>query len=68
MVAKEAAPVGRRMWSVEEVAEFLGLSQKTVWRWHEAGKLPAAKKLPGRAVRWDPTKIEAWFNKLPDKA
>lgn len=62
------APVGTKMWSVKEVAEYLDVSVKTVWRYVEAGKFPKPKKYPGgRAIRWDPKKIEAWFNKLPDK-
>ena len=66
MAAKTAsAPIGSRLWSVKEVAEFLALSEKTVWRWHEAGKLPPGRKLPGRAVRWDPAKIKTWFEKQP---
>lgn len=52
-------------WTVAQVAEFLGVSAKTVWRWHEAGRMPAGKKLPGRSVRWDPAKVKAWFEKLP---
>ena len=54
-----------RRWSVREVAEFLGVSVKTVWRWHLAGKLPKGRKMVGRTVRWDPEAIRRWWERQP---
>jgi excisionase family DNA binding protein len=52
-------------WSVREVARFLGVSTKTVWRWNETKRIPQGKKLPGRTVRWDPEALRRWFEKQP---
>lgn len=64
-VEANAQAVAGRKWSVRDVAAFLGVSEKTVWRWHERKKLPAAKKMPGRTVRWDPDQIRRWWEKQP---
>lgn len=57
--------IERRTWGVKEVAEFLGVSERTVWRWYDAGDMPKAKKLPGRTVRWASEAILRWFDKQP---
>lgn len=52
--------------TAQEVADFLGISIKTLWRWHDAKKIPAGKRLGGdRVIRWDPAAIEKWFHSQP---
>ena len=46
-----------------EVAEMLGVSVGSVWRWSASGRLPAPVKL-GRASRWRKSEIEAKIAKL----
>jgi excisionase family DNA binding protein len=60
----KVVPESRR-WSVREVAEFLGVSVKSVRRWSEAGKMPRGRRLAGRVLRWDPEAVRRWFDKQP---
>lgn len=34
---------GDKILGVEELAEFFGMSEQTIWRWCKSGKLPAFK-------------------------
>ena len=43
------------------VAELLDLSVETVFRWVKAGKLPAIR-LPGGAIRFRESEIDAWLD------
>jgi excisionase family DNA binding protein len=53
-------PRASRLITADEVAALLGLSARTVWRMHSAGKLPEPIRL-GRAVRWRHKEIDAWI-------
>ena len=46
---------------VGEVAQLLGISERSVWRMQSAGKLPAAIRLAG-SIRWRRAEIEAWVS------
>jgi excisionase family DNA binding protein len=46
--------------TVKEVAEMLGLSERTVYRLSDAGNMPCPVKL-GAAVRWRTKELEAWI-------
>ena len=46
---------------VREVAYWLGLSTKTVYRLAEEGRLPGAIKVSNR-LRFDPKRIRAWLD------
>ena len=48
-----------RLWTVHELAEFLGLRPKTVYTWVEQGYVPHYK-IGGR-VRFDPAEIKRWL-------
>ena len=48
-----------RLYSLEEVAERLGVSERTVRRWVKAGDLPAYK--PGREYRIKPADLEEFL-------
>ncbi len=45
-----------------EVAEWLGISLHTLYKWVESGKLPAVK-VGGYCLRFDPEKIEKLVEK-----
>lgn len=51
--------VAGSLWTVDEVAQFLGVSPKTVRKWQLAGSLPFVK-LGGKLVRFQPEAIRAW--------
>lgn len=47
--------------TVKEVAEMLGLSERTVYRLADAGNMPRPVKL-GAAVRWRRNELERWID------
>ncbi len=46
--------------NVNQVAERLGVSADTIWRWKRQGEFPKAVKLGGRTTRWRLVDVEAW--------
>ncbi|MEV6069244.1 helix-turn-helix domain-containing protein [Nocardia sp. NPDC052001] len=48
-----------RLWTVEEVAYFLGISPKTLYQWKWLGEGPPVT-LIGRRLRYHPAKVKAW--------
>ena len=49
-----------RLLDVSEVASLLGVSARGVWRWRDAGSIPAPVTL-GRLVRWRHSEIMEWI-------
>jgi excisionase family DNA binding protein len=49
-------PVCRRLFSVEQAAEFAGVSVEQIWRWVMTGKLEAYRLYAGR-VRIDEVEL-----------
>lgn len=54
------AEMGERLLTARVVAERLGLCTETVLAWVREGKLPAFR-LPGGAIRFRETDLEAWL-------
>lgn len=51
----------RRYWDVHNIAEVLGVSVATIYRWRSDGTpMPPAIKI-GQAIRWRPETVEAWM-------
>ena len=46
--------------TVEELAQLLSLSERTLWRLRSAGALPKPVKL-GNSVRWVRVEIQNWI-------
>jgi excisionase family DNA binding protein len=55
-VAKVHEP--ERWYSVEEIAEHLGVSKETIYRWVEKGKIPASKV--GRQWKFKVSEVDEW--------
>jgi len=51
----------KRFLNPKETAVYLGLSIHTIYAWVKLGKIPFYKV--GRAVRFDPRKLEFWLRK-----
>jgi excisionase family DNA binding protein len=47
--------------SVEEIAEHLGISKETVYRWLEKGKIPAHRV--GKLWKFRASEVDAWVLK-----
>jgi excisionase family DNA binding protein len=56
-----------RLWSVRDVAHYLGVSVHTVYFWRSEGIGPASRKI-GKHVRYRPDDVRAWFDEQPDGA
>ena len=48
-----------------EVAEILGVSRVTLWRWERQGLLPAKRKIGPNTVGWFEDEILAWLASRP---
>jgi excisionase family DNA binding protein len=56
-----------RLWTVAEVAEYLGVPVKTVYRWRCVGYGPPGCRV-GRYVRYRSSDVEAWIDEVTDPA
>lgn len=50
------------LWSVEEVAAFLGIPVATLYQWRYRRTGPRAAKV-GRHLRYDPADVRAWLDR-----
>lgn len=48
----------------KEIAQALGISRMTVWRWAKAGRLPQPRKLGANTTRWDSNEVQAAIQKM----
>jgi excisionase family DNA binding protein len=56
-----------RLWTVEDVAEYLGIPVNTLYDWRTRGYGPAAKRV-GKYLRYKAADVIAWFESLDDVA
>jgi excisionase family DNA binding protein len=49
------------LWTVDDVAEFLGVPVNTLYQWRYRRTGPRASRV-GRHLRYDPADVRAWFN------
>ena len=49
-----------RLLSLEQVADILAVSRRTVYRFRDSGFMPPAIKL-GRMLRWRESEIQEWI-------
>jgi len=52
--------VPKLLLNVKEVAQLIGLSERTVWKLSSCGELPAPVRV-GRSVRWLRTSLEEFL-------
>lgn len=43
-----------------ELADLIGVSPVTIWRWEKSGSFPRRIKLGPRLVAWDRVEVERW--------
>jgi excisionase family DNA binding protein len=51
----------QRRWTVEDVAEYLGVPIKTLYKWRCQNYGPVGVRV-GKHLRYDPEDVVAWFN------
>jgi predicted DNA-binding transcriptional regulator AlpA len=59
--------VNDRLWTVQDVAEFLNVPVGTLYDWRCRRYGPPAKKV-GRYLRYEEDKVRQWFAQLDDGA
>lgn len=59
--------IKQRLWSVQDVAEYLGVPVGTLYDWRCKGYGPRAKKV-GRYLRYEADVVRRWFAELDDGA
>jgi len=52
--------IDERLLTTREVADFLGVHEKTVRRWQRAGGLPCVRQ--GRWIRYQPVDVLRWIS------
>jgi len=52
-------PTCPRLWTLQDVSEFLNVPVGTLYQWRVRGEGPPAYKV-GRHIRFDPDRVRAW--------
>lgn len=52
------------LWSVRDVAEYLGVQVGTLYAWRSEGRGPASRRV-GKYVRYRPSDVRRWVDELP---
>jgi predicted DNA-binding transcriptional regulator AlpA len=53
-----------RLWSVQEVGEYLGVPVHTLYAWRTAGTGPPGRRI-GKRLRYRPQDVRDWVASLP---
>ncbi|GAA1858654.1 hypothetical protein GCM10009836_43600 [Pseudonocardia ailaonensis] len=59
--------IRKRLWTVQDVADFLGVPVATVYDWRCKGYGPRGKKV-GRYLRFEEDVVRQWFAQLDEDA
>ena len=54
------------LWDIDQVASYLGVPKRTLYRWRTFGYGPPGKKV-GRHLRYRASDVIAWFADLKDE-
>ncbi len=55
----------RRLWTPEELADYLGVSLHCVYAWSSRGGGPKVLRV-GARLRYRPDDVEAWLDRVTD--
>lgn len=53
-----------RLWSVQDVSDYLGVPVATIYAWRSAGTGPPGRRV-GKRLRYQPQEVCDWFASLP---
>lgn len=48
-----------KLWSIEDVSDYLGIPKNTLYQWRTKGYGPAGKRM-GKYIRYRPEDVETW--------
>lgn len=52
-------PTCERLWTIDDVSAFVGVSVQTLYQWRHQGEGPPAYKM-GKHLRFDPDRVRSW--------
>ncbi|MFJ9784209.1 helix-turn-helix transcriptional regulator [Amycolatopsis sp. NPDC101161] len=55
-----------RLWTVEDVSNYLGVPVSTLYQWRTKGYGPAGRRI-GKYVRYRPEDVRSWVDQLSDE-
>ena len=55
-----------RLLTVEEIAEYLQVEKKTIYKWSSQGRIPCIK-FSGKCVRFELEKVRRWYESMAQK-
>jgi DNA-binding transcriptional MerR regulator len=55
-----------KLWTVQDVADYLGVPVKTLYQWRCTGYGPQGRRV-GKYLRYNPDDVIAWFKALDTK-
>jgi excisionase family DNA binding protein len=59
--------IGPRLWTVQDVADYLGVPVRTLYDWRCRDYGPRARKV-GRYLRYESSEVQRWFDSLDGQA
>lgn len=54
--------IDKNLIRIKELANQLGVTKVTIWRWRKEGKLPAPIAISPRIVGWKKETLDEWLN------
>lgn len=61
----DRASARRRLWTPEELAEYLGVTMHCVYAWSSRGGGPTVLRV-GARLRYRPDDVDAWLERVTD--
>ncbi len=52
-----------KLWTVQDVSEYLGVPVATLYQWRTTGYGPPARKI-GKYLRYKPEDVETWLDSI----
>ena len=56
----------KRLWTIEDVSNFLGIPVGTLYQWRSKGYGPAGRRM-GKYVRYRPDDVISWVDQLDEE-
>jgi excisionase family DNA binding protein len=63
---KKIENIEDRLWTVKDVAHYLGVSVNTIYAWRAEGVGPVGRRV-GKHVRFHPADVRQWFANQPER-
>lgn len=58
--------IPERLWTVQDVADYLGVPVRTLYDWRRRDYGPRARRV-GRYLRYEPDEARRWFESLEEQ-